>query len=123
MTSAFNGYVVIHNSSSGADAWACTTERAAKDSVYCVMLEVIDDLYDESDQKELLNLIKTDQYDEAVELWFDKNAEVFEYTKFSLEHGDDKGIKEHLSTLVKQIQKRLTQGDDDVEVWPADDPS
>lgn len=117
-----NGFIVVYENEYGADAWAALTERGAKDSIYLMMLDWMGDLSEDSEQKEILNLIKTDQFDDAVALWNEVTSERFEVIKFSLNVEDDKLRKETLGDRLKEVTKRLAQGDDGVEVWPADDP-
>ena len=122
MANGYTGYVVLHHGDGGANGWVCNTERAAKNSVYCRMLELLEEIDGDSEQKELLHLIEEDRYDEAVDLWLQNSSEIFEYSRFSLEPSDDKTTKDSLDNLLKSVRKWLTQGEDGVEVWPADDP-
>lgn len=69
-TGRVDGYAVVYMHDYGTDVWMCKTERAAKESVYLIILSWMqNDVGNGDDRRELIDLMKHDEYEEVVEKW------------------------------------------------------
>lgn len=95
-------YVVVYTHDYGVDIWFRDTERAAKESVYLTVLTWMqDDVGNGDDRRELIDLIKHDEYEEVVEKWQYETGESVIIQRVSASNGPDQTRADFLVMLAR----------------------